>query len=111
MSFLTYLFCAIMVVLLSIGALYALSIATGSRYPSFLARLIASFFALILCACYGVFASICLRIVGYGGQSQWTVARAFKWSMWALTGVTFEVSDPEGALERRPCVMLANHQT
>jgi len=76
---------------------------------------------MIVCASYGVVASIALRLVGYGGLSQWTVARAFKWTMWLTTGVTFRIiesSKEEGgrkggeeALATRPAVFVGNHQT
>lgn len=55
-------------------------------------------------------ASVVLRLVGYGGLSQWTVARAFKWTMWWATGVTFVVEDEGGQLKRRPVVLVGNHQ-
>ncbi|KAF2139096.1 uncharacterized protein K452DRAFT_328420 [Aplosporella prunicola CBS 121167] len=77
----------------------------------FIARAIASFTSLIACACYGLFASIGLRLVGYGGLSQWTVARSFKWVMWATTGVTFQVVEGEKYLLERPAVFIGNHQT
>lgn len=81
---------------------------------SFLARTALSFTCLIACAIYGVLASLVLRCVGYGGLSQYTVARAFKWSMWAATGVTFVV-EGEGRLRPpggpRPAVFVGNHQT
>lgn len=78
---------------------------------TFVARLVASWFALFLCALYGTVASGLLRIVGYGGLGQWTTARAFKWTMWLFTGVTFDVRDPDRALETRPAVFIGNHQT
>ncbi|KAF2184108.1 1-acylglycerol-3-phosphate O [Zopfia rhizophila CBS 207.26] len=92
-----------------------------AQFTIFLARLITSWFALLFCASCGVFTSIFLRIVGYGGLSQWTVARVFKWTMWWGTGVTFRVWESgrieggrrggEDALAVRPAVFIANHQT
>lgn len=89
---------------------YALSL----RIPAagFVARLLASYASLIACACYGVLASIFLRLVGYGGNSQWATARAFKYVMWLTTGVTFTIEDPNDYLNKtRPAVLIGNHQT
>jgi hypothetical protein len=92
-----------------------------ARLVAFAAFCLTSFICMCLCASYGVIASIALRCVGYGGLSQWTVARAFKYTMWLATGVTFRVSDAgriEGgrrggvdALASRPSVIVGNHQT
>ncbi len=78
----------------------------------FVARLLASYAALIACACYGVLASIVLRLVGYGRISQWATAKAFKYAMWLTTGVTFTVEDPHDYLNNtRPAIFIGNHQT
>ena len=78
----------------------------------FFARLLASYACLLACASYGVLISILLRLVGYGGVSQWAVARAFKYSMYYTTGVTFEIEDPNDYLNTtRPAVFVGNHQT
>ncbi|KAM5454263.1 1-acylglycerol-3-phosphate O-acyltransferase [Microsporum audouinii] len=77
----------------------------------FFARCLAAYASLVFCAAYGVLASICLRLAGYGQISQWTVARAFKWSMWLATGVHFDVIQGQQYLSTRPAVFLANHQT
>ncbi|KAF1973935.1 acyltransferase-domain-containing protein [Bimuria novae-zelandiae CBS 107.79] len=84
-----------------------------AQLTSFAAFFITSFIMMSMCALYGVFASIVLRAVGYGGLSQWTVAKAFKWSMWWTTGVTFRISNDGGEenLLTRPVVFLGNHQT
>lgn len=92
-----------------------------AQLASFAAFFITSMFMMIVCASYGVVASIALRMVGYGGLSQWTVARAFKWTMWLTTGVTFRVTESakqeggrrggEEALATRPAVFVGNHQT
>ncbi|KAF2758941.1 acyltransferase-domain-containing protein, partial [Pseudovirgaria hyperparasitica] len=95
------------------------------KYASFAARGITSWLALGVCACYGILASIVLRLVGFGGLSQWTTARAMKWTMWLVTGVTFEVVRGEEYLSekydlddeedrkvgRKSRVILGNHQT
>jgi lysophosphatidate acyltransferase len=92
-----------------------------AQLTSFAAFFLTSMITMCMCALYGVFASVALRMVGYGGLSQWTVARAFKWSMWLFTGVTFRVMESgkmeggrrggEEALLTRPAVFVGNHQT
>ncbi|KAF1951297.1 1-acylglycerol-3-phosphate O-acyltransferase [Byssothecium circinans] len=92
-----------------------------AQKASFAAFFLTSMLMLCLCASYGVVASVVLRIVGYGGLSQWTVARAFKWTMWLTTGVTFRITESgkieggrrggEEALATRPVVFVGNHQT
>ncbi|KAF2103784.1 putative 1-acylglycerol-3-phosphate acyltransferase [Rhizodiscina lignyota] len=78
----------------------------------FWARILASIGALCLCASYGVVASICLRLVGYGGLAQWTTARSFKYAMWLVTGVWFDIGKEGGEwLKIRPAVFMGNHQT
>lgn len=83
-----------------------------AQLASFAAFFITSMILMSMCALYGVFASIVLRTVRYGGLSQWTVGRAFKWSMWWFTGVTFKVTNNGGeeALLTRPAIFLGNHQ-
>jgi lysophosphatidate acyltransferase len=93
----------------------------AARTVSFAAFCLTSAACLGLCASYGVVASLALRLVGCGGLSQWTVARAFKWTMWLTTGVSFRVIDSgrveggrrggEEALLTRPAVFVGNHQT
>ncbi|KAJ4356746.1 1-acylglycerol-3-phosphate O-acyltransferase [Didymosphaeria variabile] len=84
-----------------------------AQLVSFAAFFITSMIMMSISAMYGVFASIVLRTVGYGGLSQWTVARVFKWLMWYTTGVTFKVTNSGGeeALLTRPAVLLGNHQS
>ncbi len=59
-----------------------------------------------------MFVSILLRLAGNGrGRCQWATARAFKYTMAATTGVTFDVIDPKGVLgSTRPAVFIGNHQ-
>jgi lysophosphatidate acyltransferase len=86
----------------------------STRIPvaGFVARLLASYASLVLCACYGVVASIFLRLVGYGRISQWATARSFKYVMWFTTGITFTIEDPDDYLNKtRPAVFIGNHQT
>ncbi|KAI1742305.1 hypothetical protein F4680DRAFT_46075 [Xylaria scruposa] len=79
---------------------------------AFVARALASYIALIICASYGAAASIVLRILGREQIAQWTTARAFKYVMALATGITFEVEDPNKYLETiRPAVFVGNHQT
>ncbi|THZ87164.1 1-acylglycerol-3-phosphate O [Aureobasidium pullulans] len=111
MSLIGYFGAALTSILVSIPTLHLLASVTHMPVLSFAARSIASFSALIFCACYGVAASIVLRLVGYGGLSQWTTARAFKWTMWTLTGVEFNVTDKYGGLKVRPGILIGNHQT
>jgi len=111
MAVLSYFLGSLASIVLSIPTLHLLASATDNRIFTFAARTIASVLALVLCASYGVIASIALRLVGYGGLSQWTVARSFKMSMWYLTGITFDVQDPHKALAVRPAIFVGNHQT
>ncbi|PNS20212.1 hypothetical protein CAC42_5662 [Sphaceloma murrayae] len=111
MSLLTPLFYTIASILLSIPLLHTLATLLSFPLLAFLARCLASFFALILCASYGVVASIILRVSGHGGLSQWTVGRSFKYTMRLLTGVQFTISDPHSALSTRPAVFVGNHQS
>ncbi|KAI0011797.1 acyltransferase-domain-containing protein [Xylariaceae sp. FL0662B] len=79
---------------------------------AFVARALAAYISLIICAIYGLLASIVLRILGRGHSAQWATARAFKYVMAATTGITFEVIDPKRHLETvRPAVFIGNHQT
>jgi len=92
-----------------------------ARKMRFAAFCITGAVCMTACATYGVVASIVLRLVGYGGLSQWTVARAFKHTMWWTTGVMFRVIEDgkvengrrggEEALQTRPAVFVGNHQT
>lgn len=96
------------------AAFYALSNFLSHKprqYAAFTARTLASIAALVLCATYGVVASIALRIVGKAGLSQWTVARSFKYTMWLFTGVWFDIVEGKEYLETRPAVFVGNHQT
>ena len=78
---------------------------------AFYARLLASYFSLLVCAGYGVVASIVLRLIGYGQVSQWAAGRSFKWVMRYTTGVRFVVVGGHENLRVRPAVFVANHQT
>ena len=86
-------------------------LSNASPKLAFYARLLSSFFSLLVCATYGVVVSILLRLVGYGQVSQWATARCFKWVMWFTTGVLFVVIEGEEYLDTRPAVFIGNHQT
>ncbi|KAK4123904.1 acyltransferase-domain-containing protein [Parathielavia appendiculata] len=89
---------------------YALSLAVPKA--AFVARTLAAYIALVISSLYGVAASIVLRLVGLHQLSQWAVARCFKFLMALSTGVTFDIEDPKGHLDKiRPAVFVGNHQT
>lgn len=111
MAFLNALVYAISAVLVSVPVLLVLGTALSIPVLTFIARFTAAVFCLIVSSTYGVIASLFLRVAGYSGLSQWTVARSFKWTMWLMTGVTFTVQDPHGALTTRPAVFIGNHQS
>lgn len=102
---------ALALVLLSPLVLHALALVLPVKMLAFAAHAIASITCLVVAACYGVVSSVVLRAVGYGGLSQWTTARAFKWIMWFSTGVSFVVVEGEEHLAGRPAVLVGNHQT
>ncbi|KAI8959141.1 1-acylglycerol-3-phosphate O [Daldinia sp. FL1419] len=78
----------------------------------FAARTLSAYVSIIICATYGVFASIFLRIIGREQIAQWTTARAFKYVMAVTIGITFEVDDPKRHLDTvRPAVFIGNHQS
>ncbi|OAA58591.1 1-acylglycerol-3-phosphate acyltransferase [Niveomyces insectorum RCEF 264] len=89
-------------------------LATVSALAGFAARMLAAWLALVVCSLYGVAASVALRLAG-GGRwqlAQYATARAFKYTMATLTGITFAVEDPHGVLATtRPAVFIGNHQT
>lgn len=91
-------------------AFYTLSIFSIPN-SSFYARTLASYACLVLCASYGVLAGITLRLFGNYRITQWTVARAFKYTMALATGVHFEVVEGEEYLHGRPAVLIGNHQS
>lgn len=87
--------------------------ALGQKVPraAFVARCLAAYGSLLLCATYGVLASIVLRIAGYGRISQWATARSFKWVMRYTTGVRFNIVEGAEHLNTRPAVFIGNHQS
>jgi lysophosphatidate acyltransferase len=120
MSWLLYLAASPAAIIMFLRLLSLVLPSGPAQLVSFAAFTLTSFILLMCCASYGVFASIALRAVGYGGLSQWTTGRAFKWSMWITTGVSFRLTGSmkreggltgEDAMEMRPAVFVGNHQT
>jgi lysophosphatidate acyltransferase len=106
-SYLTYFFTGYTGLVVS---LYMLSAVVPKA--AFVARSLAAYISLVICATYGVFASIILRIFGRVQIAQWATARAFKYVMAVTTGISFEVEDPNKYLETvRPAVFIGNHQS
>ena len=83
----------------------------GSQMASFYARLLVSYACLLVCATYGLIASLFLRLIGRHRISQWATARAFKYTMALTTGVRFEIIQGKQHLSTRPAVFVGNHQT
>jgi len=83
------------------------------QLSSFFARALGYLAGLITCASYGIVASIVLNVVGYAGLSQWATAKSFKYVMYPLTGIWFDVDEESVKIlnETRPAVILGNHQT
>lgn len=90
---------------------YMLSLVTPKA--AFVARLLASYISLIICAIYGVLVSVYLRLTtGNAHSAQHAAGRAFARVMELTTGVRFDVIDPKGHLDNvRPAVFIGNHQT
>ncbi|KAI1505601.1 hypothetical protein F5X99DRAFT_249847 [Biscogniauxia marginata] len=110
MSFSSYLTCFLVGYSALVIALYIMSAVVPKA--AFVARSLAAYLSLLICAIYGAFASIALRLVGQERSAQWTTGRAFKYLMAATTGITFEIIDPKGHLKNtRPAVFIGNHQT
>ncbi|KAK3340534.1 acyltransferase-domain-containing protein [Neurospora tetraspora] len=96
-------------VVLTIG-FYMLSLVLPKA--AFVARSLASYLSLLLCAGFGVFTSIAFSLLGHGQSAQWAVGRSFKYVMALTTGVRFKIEDPKNILGKtRPAVFIGNHQT
>lgn len=79
---------------------------------AFVARSLTAYIGLLLCAIYGVFASIVLRILGKEQIAQWAVGRAYKYFMAITAGIHFDIEDPNHILDTtRPAVFVGPHQT
>lgn len=83
-----------------------------SPIPSlrFWSRAVTCYCALLLCASYGVIASIMLRIAGRPTLSQWTVARSFAGLTGPLIGFDFDIQGEDILAKNRPAVFISNHQ-
>lgn len=105
----TYLLSLLALSILTTTLLLALS----PRFPvaSFYARTLTSYLTLLLCATYGVLASLALRLLNHHRISQYTTARAFHHAMRLTTGVSFTILSGREHLTTRPAVFIANHQT
>lgn len=67
-------------------------------------------FLLMICALYGVVASILLRIVGKEEYAQYTVARAFYFLVSKVLGITITIKNAR-YLREKPAVVVLNHQS
>jgi len=83
-----------------------------SPIPSvrFWSRAIACYCSVLICASYGVIASILLRIIGRPTLSQWTTGRVFAGITCPLIGWEWDVQGEEILRENRPAVFISNHQ-
>lgn len=91
--------------------LFTLSV-MGVPRASFFARLLTAYACLVVCAIYGILASIFLRPLGRHRIVQYLTARSFKLTMYLSTGVLFKIVSGKEHLEaRRPCVIIGNHQS
>lgn len=89
---------------------YMLSLAVPRA--GFVARVLASYVSVLSCAIFGVVSSAVLTLAGHQQISQWVVGRAFHHTMRWMTGVVFDVVDPNRVLDTlRPAVFIGNHQT
>lgn len=66
---------------------------------------------IILCASYGVVASIFLRIIGKPQYSQYTVARAFYYSFSSILGIKIKINNEKYLQESKPGMFISNHQS
>ncbi|KAJ6263301.1 1-acyl-sn-glycerol-3-phosphate acyltransferase [Drechslerella dactyloides] len=84
---------------------------TMSSLARFGARLLVAYIIMCACALYGVAASIFLQLFGDVGVAQWTVARAFRYTLCPAIGVSFEMENEAGMTANRPAVFVGNHQS
>ena len=93
-----------------IFGLYVLSLAIPKA--AFVARLIAFYICILTTTALALPLTLLIRLAGAGGSAQFAGGRIFKYLCLATMGLTFEVVDPHGHLEKtRPAVILGNHQT
>ncbi|KAI1466998.1 1-acylglycerol-3-phosphate O [Daldinia caldariorum] len=107
LSILGYFFGGYLVLIITLPMVSAVAPIVG-----FAARTLSAYISILICAIFGLFASIFLRIIGREQIAQWTTARAFKYVMAVTLGITFEIDDPNRYLETvRPAVFIGNHQS
>jgi lysophosphatidate acyltransferase len=84
-----------------------------AQTAGFGARSLCFIAGLTTCCILGVPESALLKLVGEGGLSQWLAGRTFKWIMYPLVGIWFDVDEESRKRldSTRPAVFLANHQT
>lgn len=84
----------------------------GPRFKAtrFIARYATAIVAMIVCASYGVLASLVFKVIGHKSLSQWTVARSFDTLLSPLLGISFTVEHEE-RMSTRPAIFISNHQT
>jgi len=99
---------------LSVPAVMVSSSLVGYLCPipslRFWSRAVTCYCSLILCASYGVIASIFLRIIGKPTLSQWTVARSYAYLLNPLIGWEWDIQGEEILAKHRPAVFISNHQ-
>jgi hypothetical protein len=76
----------------------------------FWSRAVSMYCSLVLCASYGVIASILLRIAGRPTLSQWATARSFLLVTAPLVGWEWDIQGEEKLAAHRPAVFISNHQ-
>ena len=76
----------------------------------FWSRALTCYCSLLLCASYGVIASILLRIAGRPTLAQWATARSFLGITGPLIGWEWDVQGEEILSKTRPVVFISNHQ-
>lgn len=80
------------------------------RATRFAARYFTAVVTMVICATYGVFASLVFKVLGLKSLSQWTTARSFNYLLCPLLGIKFKVENEE-RMSTRPAIFISNHQT
>jgi hypothetical protein len=76
----------------------------------FWSRALTCYCSLVLCATYGVIASVLLRIIGRPTLAQWATARSFSVLTGPLIGWKWDIEGEEILMNNRPAVFISNHQ-
>lgn len=82
-----------------------------SKTSRFFARILVCYMLLLVCASYGVLASVVLRLTGMVSIAQWTTARAFRYLLCPAIGLKFVVENEDTLNKVRPAIFLSNHQS